>query len=292
MAWGQSPQFPLVIAANRDEWYARPTAPLASWTTASGQTIVAGRDLQDGGTWMGFAPNGRFAMLTNVRNPASPPPYQPTSRGGLVVDWLSSTLLAGDWAAQCEMAKYAGFNLLLGDWAAQSCHYLTNQYIDNRPEVQLNTAQPATKNIAHSLVTLSPGRGYTLSNAALDTPWPKTVKLDQAVQKALLACSAGSADSDTLERQENSLGETLQRALLDNTPASSEQLPRTGVSQELEKSLSSVFVRHPADNSSYGTRSSLCAVLGRDGKLKLTERSHQPMTNQTYRSLDWSNFMF
>jgi uncharacterized protein with NRDE domain len=85
MAWGVSAQYPLVIASNRDEFYARPTAPLAEWTTPEGHTIYSGRDLRDGGTWLGFAQSGRFAMLTNVRNPAAPMPAAARSRGALVM---------------------------------------------------------------------------------------------------------------------------------------------------------------------------------------------------------------
>ncbi len=288
MAWGASPQFPLVIAANRDEWYARATAPLASWVTASGHTIVGGRDLQDGGTWMGFTPQGRFAMLTNVRNPSAAPPARPISRGHLVVDWLCSAMNADEWAGQCEAACYAGFNLLVGDWAAQTCHYITNQYLSNQPADHVFTAQAATKNVAFGPTALSAGSMYTLSNAALDTPWPKSLKLGHAVQQAIASCRLVSSQPAQDSVPDHVLVAALQRALQDPTAAALDSIPRTGVPTQLELALSSVFVQHPAHGSLYGTRTSLCALVGGDGRLQLIETTHQPSPHQATWSLDWS----
>jgi uncharacterized protein with NRDE domain len=290
MAWGLSPQFPLVIAANRDEWYARPTAPIDSWVTASGHTVVGGRDLQDGGTWMGFTPQGRFAMLTNVRNPSAAPPATPISRGHLVIDWLCSAMNADEWAGQCEAARYAGFNLLVGDWAAQTCHYITNQYLPNQPAAQVFTAQPATKYVAPRPLALSAGSMYTLSNAALDTPWPKSLKLGHAVQQAIASCRPVSSHPAPDSVQNDVLVAALQRALQDPTRAALQSIPHTGVPTQLEQALSSVFVQHPAHGSLYGTRTSLCALVGHDGRLQLTETTHQPSPHQATRLLDWSHF--
>jgi uncharacterized protein with NRDE domain len=242
MAWGVSPAYPLVIAANRDEYYARPTAPLARWTTEAGHTIVSGRDLRDGGTWMGFTPQGRFAMLTNLRDPSAMPPPQARSRGALVMDWLTSTLAMEIWRVQHDWSQYAGFNLIVGNWPAQQCHYLSS----------------------HSIAqALEPGKIYGLSNAALDTPWPKTLQIKGALQEAL----KNVVPIEALQSQ-------LHRALLDETPMSDALLPRTGVPLELERALSSVFVRHPQPKADYGTRTSLVAAMGTDQALYLTETTH------------------
>jgi uncharacterized protein with NRDE domain len=242
MAWGVSAQYPLVIAANRDEYYARPTAALAQWTSPAGDTIFSGRDLRDGGTWMGFTLSGRFAMLTNLRNPLVMPPPQARSRGALVLDWLTSAHPALDWCAQRTWAHYAGFNLIVGDWPAQQCHYLSSH---SAPQA------------------LAPGTLYGLSNAALDTPWPKTLQLRSAVQQAL----ENGLPLAALQSQ-------LQRALGDETRVPDARLPQTGVALAVERALSSVFVRHPQPQADYGTRTSLVAVLGPDRRLNLLETTH------------------
>jgi uncharacterized protein with NRDE domain len=284
MAWGVSQHYPLVIAANRDEFYTRPTAPLAQWTTPAGHTIVGGRDLQDGGTWLGFTPNGRFAMLTNVRNPAAALPPQPRSRGALVVDWLASPLDAAAWSRQLALPAYAGFNLIFGNWAAQQCHYLSNQSLQpspknllpNRPAAQYKQAQAATENIANSACQAVPsGRIHGLSNAALNTPWPKTVQLVGALEGAL-----GSHEAvDALQAR-------LLHALQSDSPASLAQMPRTGVPLAQEQALSSVFVRYPNTTPSYGTRTSLVAVLDAQQQLHLIETTHAS-ASQSALTLAW-----
>jgi uncharacterized protein with NRDE domain len=242
MAWGVSPQYPLVIAANRDEYYARPTAPLALWTTKAGYRIASGRDLRDGGTWMGFTTSGRFAMLTNLRDPTATPPPLARSRGALVIDWLTSSLAVKNWHAERDWAHYAGFNLIVGDWQAQQCHYLSSH----------SAAQ-----------ALEPGKIYGLSNAALDTPWPKTLQLKGVLQETLKTNVPMQA-----------LQSHLQRALLDEARVCDAQLPRTGVPWDVERALSSVFVRHPQPVADYGTRTSLVAVLDSKQTLHMAETTH------------------
>ena len=287
MAWGMHPDYPLVIAANRDEFLKRPTAPLAQWRSGIGHTVISGRDLQGGGTWMGFNPQGRFAMLTNVRkgsantasteNSVASPSAKPPSRGELVVSWLSSSATAQSWTAQQTPAAYEGFNLIMGDWASQTCHYVTNQalqpiYPSNQPVVQVSIAQTAMKNIANTLQAISPGSVIGLSNAALNTPWPKTLALCAAVRTALIQLDS----TQTRVHSEDGLLQRLQLALEDSTVAADHLLPQTGVPIDLERDLSSVFVRHPRDSvaATYGTRSSLCVLLHRDGQLRLQETTH------------------
>jgi uncharacterized protein with NRDE domain len=292
MAWGTSAQFPLVIAANRDEFYARPTAPLAQWTSHAsetpasqpdtshanpGHTIFSGRDLQDGGTWMGFSPSGRFAMLTNVRNPLAITPPQPRSRGHLVVEWLSSHATAVDWAAERDFAAYAGFNLIVGDWSSQQLHYLSNQ-------VQDQAAQAVQSGAIQPLQVLHPGQVIGLSNAALNTTWPKTTRLTTVLGQALDAAQANHAQryvgtgqstgiGTSAEAADTAAGELaaqLKHALQDRQPAPDAALPHTGVTLDQEKMLSSIMVSSPT----YGTRSSLVAVLDQRGTLHLLETTH------------------
>ncbi len=262
MAWGMHPDYPLVIAANRDEWFARPTVPLAQWNTDSGHSVISGRDLQGGGTWMGFSPNGRFAMLTNVRKGAKATINKTStapSRGHLVTSWLCSSATAHDWAAAQTPQDYEGFNLIVGDWAGQTCHYLTNQ-------------DTSRCDAAFSALSLSTGHIFGLSNAALDTPWPKTVALCAALRSAL----AQPHFVQTHAHTEGGLLQTLQLALQDHSLAADSALPHTGVPIALERNLSSVFVRHPRDGATatYGTRSSLCVLLHRGGQLRLRETTH------------------
>jgi uncharacterized protein with NRDE domain len=292
MAWGMNADYPLVIAANRDEFYARPTAPLAWWTAASGQRILGGRDLKDGGTWIGFAPNGRFAMLTNVRNPHAKVPEQARSRGELVVDWLSSRTTTNAWCAERVVHAYAGFNLILGDWAAQTCHYLTHTHAaaahasentafsqENRPLAQENNAQAAINSVANNAAqVLRTGQVYGLSNAALDTPWPKALQLKEAVHGAMRRPLS-------LQVLQSSLHEALQnKAIADDA-----LLPQTGVPIAQERALSAAFVRYPEDAPVYGTRSSLCVVVHK-GQLHVRETTHtdtQRFTSTASLSVPW-----
>jgi uncharacterized protein with NRDE domain len=282
-AWGASERFPLVIAANRDEFYERPTAPLASWLTPSGATVVSGRDLKDGGTWMGFSPNGRFAMLTNVRNPQAAVPQAPISRGHLVLNWLETQLGAQSWIEQLQAERYQGFNLIIGDWFQRQCHYLSNQaFLGSFSALALTEyALGASKLIATDLPT---GAVYGLSNAALDTPWPKTNALKSALRAAI----------DQAKSPEDIHPICLQ-ALRQTTPPPEQDIPKTGVPWELERALASPFVRYPAhEQPHYGTRSSLVAVLDTEKRdsaaLDLTEWTHsaQAIAQESTRArLDW-----
>ncbi len=267
-AWGAHPDYPLVIAANRDEIYARPTAPLAQWTTPAGHTIVSGRDLQDGGTWMGFTPSGRFAMLTNVRNPHALLAVSARSRGHLVVDWLSSALTASQWCAQRDLQAYAGFNLVLGDWTQQLCHYISNQ--PSRLDAPTSSG----------LLQLKTGDVYGLSNAALNTPWPKTQWLVEHLKSSLATLDASTVPAE--------LEQLLLHCLRQSELAPAEKLPQTGVDAELESALSSVFVRYPLDAPVYGTRSSLCAVVSKVGLLRLTETTYGVPDHTAHLNLDWA----
>lgn len=241
------PRFPLVIAANRDEFFSRPALPMAWWQHA-GVALLSGRDLEAGGTWFGLSRAGRLALLTNVREPGRQIAGAP-SRGALVVDWLSTGASAQAFARGLP-AGYNGFNLVVADLARDDWHWLSNRA----------SAGP---------VALAAGM-HALSNAALDTPWPKTVGLKAAMTEAV----SGAATSDQL-------AQALLAALADDHVAPDADLPDTGVGLARERALSPRFVRMPDPArpglAGYGTRCStvLIAEALQDGghRTRVIERS-------------------
>lgn len=227
-ALNADPACPLLIAANRDEFLDRPTAPLHRWVLDDGTVVVGGRDLRDGGTWLGLSPQGRVAMLTNVRQPVMTTARR--SRGELVTRWLQSDGDAERFAAGLAATDYGAFNLVVGDFRTQAWRWLGNRHPD--------APHGAEPSVLHQRAL---GDGiHGLSNASMDTPWPKTQRLKAAVGESL------ASDSDWLS--------PLSRALVDDRPVQDSELPRTGVPIDLERALSSPFVRM-ADRA-YGTRTS------------------------------------
>ncbi|HEY8876094.1 MAG TPA: NRDE family protein [Roseateles sp.] len=236
------PRFPLVIAANRDEFFARAAAPMA-WWQAGGTELLAGRDLSAGGTWFGLTRAGRLALLTNVREPARNNPAAPT-RGTLVVDWLAGTEDAATFADRLPQG-YNGFNLITADVGRGDWHWISNR--------------------SPRLLAL-PGGIHALSNAALDTPWPKTTGLQAAMADAL--ARAGTAAE---------LADLLFAALADPNPAPDDALPDTGVGLARERLLSPRFVRLPDPArpgiATYGTRCATVLVREASGATQVIERS-------------------
>ncbi len=216
---------PLVVAANRDEFHARPTAASRFWPEHP--DLLAGRDLDQGGTWMGITRGGRFAAITNYRDPSRTAPA-PRSRGELPLAYLTGDVGPRAYldAAAARAGDYAGFNLLLGD--GDELWYLTN-------------SDPAATCLPRRL---APGI-YGLSNARLDTPWPK-VELGKERLRALLA--AGAPDHDS-----------LQAVVADRHLAHPEQLHRQGMGSEMDQLLSAQFIV----TETYGTRS--CTSLWLEG---------------------------
>ncbi|WP_454841640.1 NRDE family protein [Pseudomonas hormoni] len=230
-AWRPGHAQPLIVAANRDEFYARPSLPLAQWPEAP--QVHAGRDLEAGGTWLGVGANGRFAALTNIRDPHQPPARK--SRGELVAQFLNGEMPIDDYLADVvrRSLEYAGFNLLIGN-ANELWHY---------------NAQGT------EAVMLQPGV-YGLSNAGLDTPWPKLLKARAALETVL----------------DNPQPEALLALLSDAQVAPFAELPDTGVGLATETLLSSVFIA----SQSYGTRASTALIVHADGTRHLVERSFGP----------------
>lgn len=239
IAWQSHPDYPLVVAANRDEFYARTTRPAAWWGQAV--SLLAGRDEEGGGSWLGINRRGRFAILTNVRAPSERNPHAPT-RGALVVSALQqSDEPIGPWMRALAERAYAynGFNLLVGDALASRSRAAELHYYSNRLEQAPRRLEPGI---------------YGLSNAFLDTPWPKVTR---AV--ARFACQlANRVDPDA-----------LLALMADRTLASDNALPSTGVPLEWERALSSIQVRA----NGYGTRATTIVVVRNDGLVKFVERA-------------------
>jgi uncharacterized protein with NRDE domain len=229
VAFGAHPRYELVIAANRDEFHVRATAAAEWWV----EGWLAGRDLAGGGTWLGITRAGRWALLTNVREPARYDPAAPT-RGTLVPGILAAATdpRAALAAALGGAQGYNGFNLLAGD--RTSVHWGSNR--------------------ADGPLALDHGI-HGLSNAALDTPWPKVVRT-----RAALAdwCAAGNADL-----------EPVFGLLADRGIAPDAALPATGVPLARERQLSPPFIV----GDDYGTRSSTVLAIARGGNARFVERS-------------------
>ncbi len=255
------PRFPLVIAANRDEFFARPAAPM-DWWPGVGVDVLAGRDLSAGGTWFGLTRAGRLALLTNVREPGRQIADAP-SRGALVPNWLGSNDDALAFAERLA-SGYNGFNLITADLRrkTKTWHWLSNR--------------------SPGPVLLKPGL-HAVSNAALDTPWPKTLGLRAAMRESIAAA-----------RSVDDLAASLLDALADRGVAADDALPDTGVGLARERELSARFVRmaDPAqpDLALYGTRCSTVLICdGRDAWV--TERSvaadGQGLPARAYRLPNW-----
>jgi uncharacterized protein with NRDE domain len=215
-AFGQHPDHPLILLANRDEFYGRPSAAASYWEDFP--DVYGGRDLIGGGTWLGVTKSGRFSAVTNYRDPRSP--LGTRSRGNLVADFLKSEQPASEYLADVEIYRneYSGFNLLVGEIGAKRELF----YYSNRGE---------------GIRELSAGI-YGLSNHLLDTPWPKVTR-------------GKSRFTDVLESGKMSNNDFFD-ILSDESLADDEDLPSTGIPYEAEKAVSAICIKSP----DYGTRCS------------------------------------
>ena len=239
------PVYRLVLAANRDEFYARPTTPADFWEEAP--EILAGRDLEAGGTWLGITSSGRFAALTNYRSPQRHQPKAP-SRGNLVKDFLTGQTPPEQYLTHIHPRgrDYNGFNLLAGDTMALF-YYANQEGIVREPK---------------------PGI-YGLSNHLLNTPWPK---VDQ-----------GRSQLSALMKNQTSIHtESLFAILADRSIPADRNLPDTGVGLEWERILSPLFIT----SSDYGTRSSSILLWERTGKVTFLERTfHAPAADGSQETI-------
>ena len=233
-AWNVHPRWRLLLIGNRDEAHARPSAPLQRWADAP--DLLAGRDLEAGGTWMGVREPGRACVVTNVRDPRAS--HDRASRGWLVTDFLQGAASAAHHADALGAiaSRYRPFNLLLFDAEAA-------RFVSNDPGVRART-------IADGV--------HGLSNGDLDAPWPKVCRVTAALQ-------------DWLASREEDFA-PLFAAFTDETPAPDAALPNTGVGIELERMLSPVFVR----GERYGTRATTIIALDREGGGVIEEHRFGP----------------
>jgi uncharacterized protein with NRDE domain len=232
VGWRLREDYPLMLAANRDEFFARPAAPAAFWQDHSG--ILAGRDLLQGGSWLGLTRSGRLAAVTNYRD-GRRERIGRLSRGWLVRDYLLSEQQPSSFLTQVRATadQYDGFNLIAG--TQEGLFHYSNRGTE---------------------VTALPAGAHGLSNHLLNTPWPKVRRARQGL--AALADSAAAT-----------LPDALFALLADQTPAPDEALPHTGIGLEWERLLSTAFIR----STDYGTRCSTVLLVDRTGRARFEERS-------------------
>jgi uncharacterized protein with NRDE domain len=234
LAWEASPKARLAVAANRDEFFARATAPAAWWADAPG--VLGGRDVEAGGAWLGVTRTGRFAALTNFRDLSVPRKDRPPSRGSLVAEFLRGHESARAFLSRIRpgAGSYEGFNLLVSDGAELW----------------------SFSNVDGNAVALTTGV-WGLSNHLLETPWPKVV----AARARLAHALAEAQDAEELEGR-------LLALLRNRSLASDDTLPDTGLPLDWERALSAAFVVLP----DYGTRASTSVIVTKEG-IRFAERT-------------------
>jgi uncharacterized protein with NRDE domain len=242
-AWRAHPRWQLVAIGNRDELHDRPASPLARWDDPD--HLIAGRDLQSGGIWLGVSEQGRFAVVTNLRGFGGPEPDRP-SRGQLTRDYLTGSMRPED----IDAAAFNPFNLLLAD--RDSAHF-----VSNRPHP------------VHA--ALAPGL-YGLSNAALDEPWPKTLRLKEALLHWLIDDGGDPAALLAVLREETLPATGLREAAASDIP--------------LEPAISPPFIRNPV----YGTRCSTVVAIDSAGQGVIIERRftrYADVEGETRLTFEW-----
>jgi uncharacterized protein with NRDE domain len=229
-AYNVHPSYKLILAANRDEFYERPSSPADFWEGAP--QILAGKDLKEGGTWLGITREGKFAAITNYRDPAAFK-INAQSRGKLVRDFLCGDQGADKFSEiiSGQSDKYNGYNLILMD--NDGLYVFSNRGIKQK---------------------LDPGI-YGLSNHLLDTSWPKVVRAKKALKTVL-------------DKKGAALEQYLFGILSDRHFPPDNKLPATGVDKEWEKILSPIFIKSP----NYGTRSSTILFIGKNKRVKFVEK--------------------
>lgn len=247
--WNVHPRYSLVVASNRDEFYDRPTEPLNWWN--DNPNILGGRDKAkvngSSGTWMGISKTGRFAAITNIRAPSEKNGNLKT-RGEITNKFLTSSKSLSNFESDEEInyLDYNGFNLLTGNLIDENLSWTSNRYLEN--SIIYPHQKPRQMFLKSGV--------YGLSNAMLDTPWPKVEKSKLRFTQAL---STDQGDFDSPERYFD--------LLYNKETAPSYKLPNTGIDRELEKVLSSAFIK----TNNYGTRSSSLLRVRRSGEFEFIE---------------------
>ena len=242
------PKYKFILAANRDEFYDRPTSPAKFWDNAP--NLLAGRDLVHGGTWLGITKTGQFATVTNYRNPNQPNGKR--SRGALVSEFLLGTISVLEYLNEVEKLKneYTGFNLLVGDFSNDKNELA---YFSNRDD---------------GIKSLDSGI-YGLSNHLLDSPWQKVLRGKEMF-------------TQTISYENKPSLTALLNILQGKTFAKDDDLPNTGVGLERERILSPMFIETPI----YGTRCSTVLLIGNDNSVTFTEKSYHPNLPETIELFD------
>lgn len=235
-SYKQHTQYPLIFAANRDESYERPTRSAQFWD--ENPTILAGKDLQAGGTWMGVNKNGEFSAITNYRDP-NIQKENPPSRGQLVLDFLTNDSTPAMYLnkLQARANQFMGFNLLAG--SPNELYYYSNQQ--------------------EKILFLNKGL-YGLSNHLLETPWPKVRRAKEKMR--------------TIVTDNNISPAPLFDLLADDLEAPDEELPNTGIPKNIEKKVSPIFIK----SDDYGTRCSTVLLVDHNGQVTFAERRFRPGT--------------
>jgi uncharacterized protein with NRDE domain len=264
VAIGASPHWPVLLAGNRDEALARPTAALHAWSTPNGVSVRGGRDELDGGGWLLVSADGKAAALvTNVRDAQLK--RGEFSRGQLTVAWVEA-VASGQVQPFLDRLKspqfaqsHGGYNLICG---------LPQQGIwwhhNNREGAGLRQVTAGV---------------HGVSNASLNTPWPKTRKLQNSALQALE------------HKDFDALSQTLWTTLSDSRPAAPPECPGTGVGLQAERALSSVYIHWP--ERAYGTRSSHILALDAQGHWHMVERCYDTALEghlaqrHSHQSLSW-----
>lgn len=233
------PRYPLVLAANRDEFHDRPTRPMHWW---AGNTVLAGKDCRSGGTWLAVSPAGRVTALTNYRDPQARTGER--SRGELPL-----ALIGADdpWQALLTLKEehhcFAPFNLLL---------------LESTQILGFASRDSASPRVL--------GEGiHGISNGLPDSNWPKVCAARQTLEKALAKTRGDTEGSGELH-------DRLIHAFRNETRPGDEQLPETGVGVEMERFLSPMFISNP----SYGTRATTVVTVDRQGQCRVTEQNYLP----------------
>ena len=229
-AYNVHPSYKLILAANRDEFYERPSSPADFW--ADQPQVLAGQDLKEGGTWLGVTKKGKFAAITNYRDPSAFK-SNALSRGGLVSRYISGKQNPSHYLEKIssQADKYNGYNLILGE--GSDLFVFSNRGGKHK---------------------LKPGI-YGLSNHLLNTPWPKVSRGKRILRAAL-------------DKKGAEFEEALFALLADRHIPPDSKLPATGIGLEWERVLSFIFITSPG----YGTRSSTILLIGKNNRVKFVEK--------------------
>ena len=232
LAIDEHPDYPLIVAANRDEFYARETLPAHRWDNPAG--MIAGKDVQGGGTWLGVDEEHGIAMLTNYRDPSNIREDAPT-RGHLVTGYFNQRESPGVYLSEVERTgnEYNGFNLICGN---KEGYFYYGNYAEG--------VRQLTKGI------------HGLSNALIDDPWPKVESGKKAFRELI---HGGSPDPEAF------IG-----MMFNDKEAPDNELPSTGVTLELERVLSPMFIK----SKNYGSRCTTVIMVNKSGNVRMVERTY------------------